>query len=171
MQKQQTFHQQHQSQYQHTASGNSYNPLMQKQQASHQQHQSQYQQPAAQHLPILQPTNQQNSVLKSQYAMYQGEQLKSNHQDQQKGNKKEVFITNQENESLLTVPGERPYKETLITQNKKKIFGDSIPKGINTRLLNKKLIKPKAVCTFLPGAASKDFVRYIKPTLHENEFD
>ena len=83
MQKQQTFHQQHQSQYQQAASGNSYNPLMQKQQTSHQQHQSQCQQPAALHLPILQPTNQQNSVLKSQYAMHQREQLKSNHQDQQ----------------------------------------------------------------------------------------
>ena len=71
MQKQQTSHQQHQPQFQQTASGNSYNPLMQKQQTSHQQHQSQYQQPAAQHLPILKPTNQQNSVLKSQYAMHQ----------------------------------------------------------------------------------------------------
>ena len=57
---------------------------MQKQQTSHQEHQSQYQQSAAQHLPILQSPNQQNSFLKSQYAMHQREQLKSNHQDQQK---------------------------------------------------------------------------------------
>ena len=92
---------------------------MQKQQTSYQQHQSRYQQPAAQHLPILQPTNQQNSILKSQYAMHQREQLKSNHQDQQKGNKKEVSETNQENESLLTVPGERSYKETIIPQKEK----------------------------------------------------
>ena len=41
-----------------------YNPIMPKQQA-YQQHQSQYQQPAAQHLPILQSQNQQNSVLKN----------------------------------------------------------------------------------------------------------
>ena len=33
--------------------GNSYNPIIQKQQTYHQQHQLQYQQPAAQHLPIL----------------------------------------------------------------------------------------------------------------------
>ena len=104
--------------------------------------------------------------------MHQREQLKSNHQDQQKKNKKEVSKTNQENESLLTVPGERSYKETLITQKKNVIiFGDSIPKGINTRLLNKKLIKSKAVCKFFSGVTSKDFVRYVKPTLQENEFD
>ena len=95
--------------------------------------------------------------------MHQREQLKSNHQDQQKGNKKEVSETNQENESSLTVPGERSYKETLITQKKNVIiFGDSIPKGINTRLLNKKLIKSKAICKFFPGATSKDFVHYIR---------
>ena len=51
------------------------------------------------------------------------------------------------------------------------IFGNSIPKGINAQPLNKKLIKSKAVCKFFPGATSKDFVHYIKPTLQENEFD
>ena len=91
---------------------------MRKQQTYHQRHQSQYHQPAAQHLSILQSPNQQNSVLKSQYAMHQREQLKLNHQDQQKGNKKEIPKKNQENESLLTVPGERSYKEILITQKK-----------------------------------------------------
>ena len=96
----------------------SYSPLMQKQHTYHQQHQSQYQQPVAQHLHILKSSNLQNSVLKSQYAMHQREQLKSNHQDQQKGNKKEVSKTNQETESLLAVPGGRSYKETLITQRK-----------------------------------------------------
>ena len=120
MQKQQTSHLQHQAQYQQTASGNSYNPLKQKQQTSHQQHQSQYQQLVAQHLPIIQPTNQQNFVLKSQYAMHQREQLKSNHQDQEKGNKKEVSETNQEKKSLLTVPGERSYKETLTVLHTQK---------------------------------------------------
>ena len=47
-------------------SGNISNTIMQKQQTNHQQHQSQYQQPAAQHLPILQSQHQQNSLLKSQ---------------------------------------------------------------------------------------------------------
>ena len=60
-------------------SGNSSNPIMQKQQTNHQQRQWQYQQPAAQHLPILQSPHQQNSLLKCQYAMRQGEQLKSKH--------------------------------------------------------------------------------------------
>ena len=47
-------------------------------------------------------------------------------------NQKEVSKTSRENESLLTVPGERSYKETLITQKKNVvIYGDSIPKGIN----------------------------------------
>ena len=63
---------------------------MRKQQTSHEQHQSQYQQPAPQYLPILQPTNQENSALTSQYAMHQTELLKSNHQDQRKGNKKSL---------------------------------------------------------------------------------
>ena len=56
---------------QYKISGNGYNQLMQKQQTSHQQHQSQYQQPAAQHLHILQSPDQQNSIRKSQYAMHQ----------------------------------------------------------------------------------------------------
>ena len=102
--------------------------------------------------------------------MHQREQLKSNHQAPQKQNKKEVCKTSQENESLLTAPSERSYKDTLITQKKNVvIFGCSIPKEINTRLLNKKLIKPKVVCKLFPGATSKDFIHYIKPTLQENE--
>ena len=57
-------------------SGNSYNPIWQKQQTYQKQHQSQYQQPASQLLPILQSPNQQSSILKNQYGMYQREQLK-----------------------------------------------------------------------------------------------
>ena len=73
-------------------------------------------------------------------------------------NQKEVSKTSQENESLLTVPGERSYKDTLITQKKNiVIFGDSIPRGINTRLLNKKLLKSKVVSKFFPGAISERF--------------
>ena len=144
---------------------------MQKQQTYHQKHQLQYQQPAVKHLPILQSSNQQNSVLKCQYAMHQQKQLKSNHPAQQNGNKKEVSKTNQENESLLTVPGERSYKETLITQKKNVvIFGDSIPNGINTRLLNKKLIKSKVVCKFFRGLTWKDFVHYAKDFVHFANF-
>ena len=127
---------------QYKISGNSYNPVMQKQQICHQQHQSQYQ------------------------------QLKSKHQAQQKENKKDVSKTSQDSESLITVSDERSYKDTLITQKKNVvIFGDSMSKGINKRLLNKKLIKPKVVCKFFPGATSKDLVHYIKPTLQENELD
>ena len=104
--------------------------------------------------------------------MHQREQLISKHQAQQIENQKEVSKTSQENQSLLTVPGERSYKDTLIMQKKNVvIFGDSIPRGINMRLLKKKLIKSKVVSKFFPGATSKDFVHYIKPTLQENEFD
>ena len=56
---------------QYKISGNTYNAIIQKQQTYHQQHQSQHQQPAAQYLPILQSTNQQNCFLKSQYVMHQ----------------------------------------------------------------------------------------------------
>ena len=104
--------------------------------------------------------------------MHQREQLISKHQAQQIENQKEVSKTSQENQSLLTVPGERSYKDTLIMQKKNVvIFGDSIPRGINMRLLKKKLIKSNVVCKFFPGATSKDFVHYIKSTLQENEFD
>ena len=98
--------------------------------------------------------------------------LKSKRKAQQKENKKEVSKTSQENESLLTMPDERSYKDTLTTQKKNVIiFGDRILKEINTRLLVKKLIKSKAVCKLFPGATSKHFVHYTKPTLLENEFD
>ena len=73
---------------------------------------------------------------------------------------------------MLTVSGERSYKDTRITQKKKVvIFGDSIPKEINTQLLNKKLIKSKVSCKFSSSATLKDSVHHIKPTLQENEFD
>ena len=62
---------------QYKISGNSCNTIMQKQQTKHQQRRSQCPQPAAQHLPILQSHCQQNSLLKSQYAMHQREELKS----------------------------------------------------------------------------------------------
>ena len=98
--------------------------------------------------------------------------LKSKRKAQQKENKKEVSKTSQENESLLTMPDERSYKDTLTTQKKNVIiFGYKILKEINKRLLVKKLIKSKAVCKLSPGVTSKHFVHYIKPTLQENEFD
>ena len=49
--------------------------------------------------------------------------------------------------------------------------GDSIPEGINTRRLNKKMINSKVACKLFPSGTSKDFLHYIKPTLQENEFD
>ena len=157
---------------QYTISGDGFNPIMQKQQANHQHFQSQCQQPVAQHLLILQSPHQQNSHLKSQYVMHQRKQPKSKHQAQQMVIQKEVSKASQEKEFLLTVPGERSYKDTFITQKKNVvIFGDSLPKGINARLLNEKMIKSKVLCKFFPGATLKDFVHYIEPTLQENEFD
>ena len=50
--------------------------------------------------------------------MHQKEQLKSKHEAQKKENKKEVTITSQENESLLTVPGERSYKNIPLRRRK-----------------------------------------------------
>ena len=55
---------------QYTISGNGSNQILQKQQTNHQYFQSHYQQQAA-HLPIIQSPHQQNSLLKSQYAMHQ----------------------------------------------------------------------------------------------------
>ena len=50
--------------------------------------------------------------------MHHREQLKSNHQAQQKGNKKEISKTNQENESLLTVQVKGPIKKHLLRRKK-----------------------------------------------------
>ena len=104
--------------------------------------------------------------------MHQREQQRSKHQAQQMENKKEVSKTNQENKSLLTVPDERciitgvSYKDTLNTQKTTAVtLGDSVPKGINTSLLNKKLIKSKVVCKFFPDLTSKDFVQYTKTNI------
>ena len=49
------------------------------------------------------------------------------------------------------------------------IFGDSITKGINTRLLNTNLMKSKAINKCFPGASSIDFIHYIKPTLQNSQ--
>ena len=63
----------------------------------------------------------------------------------------------------------------LLTSEKRNIIisGDSIPKGINTRLLNTNLIKSKAICKRFLGASSNDFIHYIKPTLQnpQNPFE
>ena len=52
-------------------------------------------------------------------------------------NQKEVSKASQKNELLLTVPGERSYKDTFITLKKNVvIFRDSLPKGISTAQKN-----------------------------------
>ena len=51
--------------------------------------------------------------------MQQREQLKSKHQAQQMENQNEVSHASQQNE---TVPGERFYKDTLITHKKNKVI-------------------------------------------------
>ena len=69
--------------------------------------------------------------------MHQKEQLKSSTSSTANKKSKRSLLTN---ESSLTVTGERSYKNTPTTQKKNGvIIGDSIPKGINTRLLNKKV--------------------------------
>ena len=80
-------------------------------------------------------------------------------------NKNEVSQTSQQNEA---VPSERFYKDTLIPQKKSKVvFQGEIVRGFQT----KKLIESKVACKLFPGTTLKDFVHYVKPTLHENEFD
>ena len=47
------------------------------------------------------------------------------------------------------------------------IFDDSIPKGINRKILGQKLFNAKVFYRFFPGATSRDFFHYIKPTLQD----
>ena len=91
--------------------------------------------------------------------MQQREQLNSKYEAQQTEYENETSQTRQQNE---TVPGERFYKDTLITQKKNKVI---FLRGINTWLLNKKLIKSKVAYKLFPGTTLKDFLHYIKPTL------
>ena len=80
-------------------------------------------------------------------------------------NQNEVSQTSQQNEA---VPSERFYKDTLIPQKKSKVvFQGEIVRGFQT----KKLIESKVASKLFPGTTLKDFVHYVKPTLHENEFD
>ena len=57
------------------------------------------------------------------------------------------------------------YKEPLTS---KKRNGDSIPKGINTRL-NTNFIRSKAISKFFAGASSNHFIHYINPFLQNPE--
>ena len=47
------------------------------------------------------------------------------------------------------------------------IFGNSIPKGINRKLLVQKLFNAKVFYRFFPGATSRDFFHSIKPILQD----
>ena len=47
------------------------------------------------------------------------------------------------------------------------ILGDSIPKGINRKILGQKLFNAKVIYRFFPGDTSRDFFHYIKPTLQD----
>ena len=78
----------------------------------------------------------------------------------------------QQSQPLLKKPTSHqdPNIEPLTSEKRNVIiFGDSIPKGINTRLLNTNLIKSKAISKCFPGASSNDFIHYIKPTLQNSQ--
>ena len=51
------------------------------------------------------------------------------------------------------------------------IYGDSIPKGINRNMLNRKLSNAKCFYKFFPGATSRDFYHYIKPALQNPQIE
>ena len=51
------------------------------------------------------------------------------------------------------------------------IYGDSIPKGINRNMLNRKLSNAKCFYKFFPGATSKDFYHYINPALQDPQVE
>ena len=78
----------------------------------------------------------------------------------------------QQSQPLLKKPtsDQDPNKEPLASKKRSVvIFGDGIPKGINTRLLNTNLIRLKAISKCFPGASSNDFIHYIKPNLQNSE--
>ena len=51
------------------------------------------------------------------------------------------------------------------------IFGDSIPKGTNRKILGQKLFNAKVLYRFFPDATCRDFFHYIKPTLQDLQTD
>lgn len=65
-------------------------------------------------------------------------------------------------------------KDHHVSQDKDNniiIYGDSIPKGINRNMLNRKLLNAKCFYKFFPGATSRDFYHYIKPALLNPEME
>ena len=78
----------------------------------------------------------------------------------------------QESQPVLKKPTshQNPDIEPLTSEKRNVIiFGDSILKGINTRLLNTNLIKSKAISKCFPGTSSINFIHYIKPTLQNSQ--
>ena len=59
----------------------------------------------------------------------------------------------------------------LIKKENIVIFGDSIPKGMNRKILGQKLCNAKVFYRFFPGATSRYFFHYIKPTLQDPQTD
>ena len=78
----------------------------------------------------------------------------------------------QQSQPLLKKPTSHldPNVEPLTSEKRNVIiFGDSIPKGINTRLLNTNLIKSKAISKCFPGFSSNDFIHFTKPTFQNSQ--
>ena len=119
--------------------------------------------------PLNQSLNDKTDT-KYEEHLIQNERLLRQLQEQIDIQKNELDSFQQENREKLQFEKKIPHsnydKEKNII-----IFGDSIPKGINRNMLNRKLSNAKCSYKFFSGATSRDFYHYIKPALLNPEQD
>ena len=117
---------------------------------------------------MQQPQQKQQLHQQLNHQCHKQLQLRPNSRPPQKKQHTRQEKPQQHSHPLLKKPNSHQDPNIEHLTSKKRniiIFGDSIPKGINTRLLNTNLTKSKAISKCFPGASSNDFIRYIKPTL------
>ena len=162
--------------------GHQHHQLQKRQKEQHSQQQQQQQQQKQsnhnrkQHQRMQQPQQQQQLHQQLNHQYQKQLQLRPNSRSPQIQQHTRQEKPQQQSQPLLKKPTSHqdPDIEPLTSEKRNVIiFGDSIPKGINTRLLNTNLIKSKAISKCFPGASSNGFVHYIKPTLQnlENPFE
>ena len=78
-----------------------------------------------------------------------------------------AILRQQNNCNHQSQPLQDSYTNVGTVSNEKQnivIFGDSIPKGTNKKIVDQKLFNIKFLYSFLPGGTSRDFFHYIRPT-------
>ena len=142
------------------------------QEQQHQKQHKKYNHNEKQHQRMQQPQQKQQLHQQLNHQYHKQLQLRPNSRPPEIKQHTRQEKPQQHSQPLLKKPNSHqdPNIEHLTSKKRNVIiFGDRIPKGINTRLLNTNLTKSKAISKCFPGASSNDFIHYIKPTLQNSE--